>query len=75
MEIVELCYFIAALEQFKYQATKRVLLSVLEEYEDSGTTKKEDVKKTPVQCYHQLLIKHCMCAIGVFVVKDHGKQN
>ena len=45
---------IAALEQFKFQAAKKLLLSVFEEYEDSGTTKKEDVKKTPVQCYHQL---------------------
>ena len=35
---------LAALEQFKYQATNRLLLVVLEEYEDSGTTQK--VKKT-----------------------------
>ena len=35
---------LAALEQFKYQAISRLLLAVLEEYEDSGTTQKEDVK-------------------------------
>ena len=31
---------LTALEQFKDQATNRLLLSVLEEYEDSGTTQK-----------------------------------
>ena len=35
----------AALKQFEYQATNRLLLAALEEYEDSGTTKKKDVKK------------------------------
>ena len=40
---------LAALEQFDYQATNRLLLAVLEEYEDSGTTQKEDVKKTPAK--------------------------
>ena len=29
---------LAALEQFEYQATNRLLLAALEEYEDSGTT-------------------------------------
>ena len=38
---------LAALEQFEYQATSRLLLAALEEYEDSGTTQKEDFKKTP----------------------------
>ena len=28
---------VAALEQFKYQATNRLLLALLEEYEDPGT--------------------------------------
>ena len=36
---------LAALEQFEYQATNRLLLATLEEYEDSGTTQKEDIKK------------------------------
>ena len=45
---------LAALEQFEYQATNRLLIAALEEYEDSGTTQKEDVKKTPAKCYHQL---------------------
>ena len=38
---------LAALEQFEYQATNRLLLAVLEEYEALGTTLKKDVKKTP----------------------------
>jgi len=38
---------LAALEQFEYQATNRLLLAALEECEDLGTTQKEDVKKTP----------------------------
>ena len=40
---------LAALEQFEYQATNRLLLAVLEEYEDSGTVEKEDAKKTPAK--------------------------
>ena len=35
---------IAALEQFEYQAINRLLLAVLEEYEDSGTIQEEAVK-------------------------------
>ena len=31
-------------------------------YEDSGTTQKEDVKKTPAKT----LSKHCMCTISIF---------
>ena len=38
---------LAAIVRFKYQATNRLLLAVLEEYEDSGTTQKKDVKKIP----------------------------
>ena len=37
---------LAALKQFEYQATNRLLLAASEEYGDSGTTKK-DIKKTP----------------------------
>ena len=37
---------LAAPEQFKYQATNMLLLVALEEYEDSGTIQKDDVKKT-----------------------------
>ena len=37
---------LAATEQFENQATDRLQLSALEEYEDSGTTQKEDVKTT-----------------------------
>ena len=42
---------LAALEQFEYQATNWLLLAVFEEYqyEDSGTTQKKDVKKTPAK--------------------------
>ena len=39
---------LAATEQFENQATDRLQLSALEEYEDSGTTQKADVK-TPVK--------------------------
>ena len=52
---------LAAIEQFKDQATNRLLLAALEEYEDSGTTqKKEDVKKTPAKILPSTLSKHCM---------------
>ena len=40
---------LAALKWFEYQATNRLLLAASEEYEDSGTTQKEDVKKTPAK--------------------------
>ena len=40
---------LAAVEQFKDQATIRLLSAALEEYEDSGTTHNEDVKKTPTK--------------------------
>ena len=33
----------AALKQFEYQATNKLLLAALEEYGDSGTTQKKDV--------------------------------
>ena len=40
---------LAALKQFKYQATNRLLLAASEENGDSGTTQKKDVKKTPAK--------------------------
>ena len=63
---------LAAIEQFKDQATNRLLIAALEEYEDSGTTQKEDVKKTPAKML--LSTKHCMCTICIFVVNDYNKQ-
>ena len=38
---------LASIGQFEDQATNRLLIAALEEYEDSSTTQKEDVKKTP----------------------------
>ena len=64
---------LAALKQFEYQATNRLLL-VSEEYGDSGTTQKKDVKKTPAKMLPSTLSKHCMCTISIFVVQNHGKQ-
>ena len=40
---------LAALMQFKCQATNRLLLAAPEEYGDSGTTQIKDVKKTPAK--------------------------
>ena len=37
---------LASIGQFEDQATNRLLIAALEECEDSGTTQKEDVKKT-----------------------------
>ena len=51
---------LASLEQFEYQAINRLLLAVLEEYEDSGTTQEEDVK-TPAKMLPSSRSKHCMC--------------
>ena len=39
----------AALKQLVYQATNRLLLAALEEYGDSGTTQKKDVKEDTSQ--------------------------
>ena len=63
-----------ALKQLECQATKRLLLAVSEEYGDSGTIQKKDVKKTPVKMLLSTLSKHCMCTISIFVVNKHGKQ-
>ena len=65
---------VAALEQFEYQATNRLLLAALEECEDSRTTQKEDVKKTPAKITPSTLSKHCMHTICIFVVNDYNKQ-
>ena len=65
---------LAALMQFKYQATNRLLLAASEEYGDSGTTQKKDVKKTPAKMLPSTLSKHCMCTIRILVVKNYGKK-
>ena len=65
---------LAAIEQFKDQATNRLLIAVLEEYEDSGTTQKEDVKETPAKMLSSTQSKDCMCTICIFVVNDYIKQ-
>ena len=65
---------LAAMEQFEDQATNRLLIAVLEEYEDSGTTQKEDVKKTPAKMLPLSLSKHCMRTICILVVNDYNKQ-
>ena len=64
--LITWCYHVAALEQFKYQTTNRPLLSALEEYEDSGTTQKEDVK-TPAKMLPPALSKHCICTISILL--------
>ena len=65
---------LAAIEQFEDQTTNRLLIAALEKYEDSGTTQKEDVKKTPAKTLPSTLTKHCMFTICIFVVNDHNKQ-
>ena len=62
MPLTDICYVIPALMQFKYQATNRLLLAASEEYGDSGTTQKKDVK-TPAKMLPSTLHKHCMCTI------------
>ena len=66
---------LAEVEQFEDQATNRLLIAVLEEYENSGTTQKENVKKTPAKMLPSTLSELCMltCTI-IFVVNDHSKQ-
>ena len=52
---------LAALEQFKDQATDRLLLLTLKKYEDSSTREKEDVRKTAAEMLAQLYVNiHCM---------------
>ena len=47
---------LAVPKQFEYQATKRLLLAVSEEYGDSGTTQKKDVMKTPAKMVPSTLV-------------------
>ena len=55
--------------------TKNHLLAASEEYGDSGTTQKKDVKKTPATRLPSTLSRHCMCTISSFLfVNNHGKQ-
>ena len=62
----------AALKQFEYQATNRLLLAASEEYGDSGTTQ---VKKTPATMLPSTLSRYCMCtSYKLFFVNNHGKQ-
>ena len=56
---------LAAIEKLEDQTTTRVLITAWEEYKNSGTTQKEDVKKTPAK---MLPSTHCMCTICIFVV-------
>ena len=65
---------LAALKQLEYQATNRLLLAASEEYGDSGTTQKKDVKKTPAKMLLSTLSKHCICTINIFAVNNHGSQ-
>ena len=58
---------LAALKQFEYQATNRLLLAVSEEYGDSGTTQKKDVKKTPAKMLPSTLSRHCACTISFYL--------
>ena len=65
---------LAALKQFEYQATNRLLL-VSEEYGDSGTTQKKDVKKTPATRLPSTLSRHNLYVhYKLFFVNNHGKQ-
>ena len=59
----------AVVEQFEDQTTTRLLITALEEYEDSGATQ-IDVKKTPAKMLPSTLSKYCMCTICIFVVND-----
>ena len=62
---------LASIGQFKDQATNKLVIAALEEYEDPSTTQKEDVKKTPAKMLPST--KHCMCTICIVVVNDYNK--
>ena len=51
---------LAEVEQFEDKATNRWLIAVLEEYENSRTTQKENVKKTPAKMLPLTLSELCM---------------
>ena len=53
-EVIDDLVLLTALEQFEYQATNRLQLAALEKSEDSGTTQKEGVKKTPAKMLPQI---------------------
>ena len=56
---------LAAIEQFKDQATNRLLIAALEKYEDSGTIHKEEVKKTPAK---MLPSTNIVCVLYAFLL-------
>ena len=70
LDVFEWSHHWLGIEQFDDQATNRLLIAVLEEYEDSGTTQ-EDVKKTTAKMLPST--KHCMCTICIVVVNDYNK--
>ena len=61
------------LEQFEYQATNRVLLAASEEYEDSGTTRKKDVKKSQAKMLTPTLSKHCIAFLLQMIMANSLK--
>ena len=65
---------LASIGQFEDQASNKLLIAALEEYEDLGTTQKKDVRNTPAKMLPSTLSKHCMCNIHIFVVNDYNKQ-
>ena len=65
---------LAPLKQLEYQANNRLLFAASEEYGDSGTTQKKDVKKTPAKMLLSTVSKHCICTINIFAVNNHGSQ-
>ena len=65
--------WLSATRVWVYQATNRLPLASLEEYEDSGTTQKEDVKKTPAKVLPSTRSKHCMIVYYMHV-NDYNKQ-
>ena len=58
---------LGAIEQFEDQTTNRLLIAALEEYEDSGTRQKEDVKKTPAKML-PLTLSKLVCVLYAFLL-------
>ena len=54
----------------EYQATNRLLLAASEEYGDSDTTQKKDVKKTPATMLRTINSKY----VHYKLFFNHGKQ-
>ena len=65
---------LAALEQFKYQATNRPLLAASEEYEDSGTTQKKDVKKKPAKILANYESSHTLSFAAALSIHTLGND-